>query len=114
MSTRKQHCEDCRQKLGKDWNIVHRWLDEFARQTWPSDAHRAIRHHQAGVEEVRHKWGDEAAEAAEIHILADVAVYGLDHVPTMDEIEQIVGRGVSHAPDGWEEKNGILVPKEKQ
>lgn len=99
MSTRKQHCEDCRQKLGKDWDVVHRWLDEFAFKTIPLDAHRAIRHHVAGVEEVRHKWGDEAAKAATIHILADVAVYGLDHVPTMDEITVVTGAGVGRAPE---------------
>ena len=33
--------------------------------------HRDIRHNEKGVEKVRLMWGDEAAKAAEIHILAD-------------------------------------------
>lgn len=68
----KEHCKECKEKLGNDWAVVHKWLDEFAPQYWPSQAHRAIRHHKEGVEEVRRLWGDRAAEAAELHIIADM------------------------------------------
>ena len=69
MAYYKEHCADCRAALGKDWAVVHRWLDEL----WPvlGPKHRSARHHDAGVEEVRRRWGDEAAKAAEIHIKRD-------------------------------------------
>ena len=100
MSTRKEHCEDCRRKLGKDWDVVHRWLDHFAAQTFPSHQHRLHRHHLAGIEEVRHRWGDEAVKAAEIHILADVRAYWLDHVPSLEEAETLWGQEIVHHPGG--------------
>jgi hypothetical protein len=34
-------------------------------------AHRDKRHHVGGVEEARELWGDGAAEAAKLHIIAD-------------------------------------------
>ena len=71
MASYKEHCKDCREQLGKDWNVVHLWLDEIAKDYWPWMGHRLHRHHKAGVEEVRQKWGDEAAKAAKIHILKD-------------------------------------------
>ena len=68
----KEHCAECEQKLGKSWDVVHRWLDAFA---WHGNAfnpdHRIHRHHLAGIAQVRVKWGDEAAKAAAMHILAD-------------------------------------------
>ena len=67
----KEHCRDCETVLGKSWDVVHHWLDEYAKIYWPSKLHRLHRHHAEGVEEVRQKWGNEAAAAAEIHILKD-------------------------------------------
>ena len=74
------HCEDCVKQLGESFRQVHEWLDEFAGQMGPK--HRDERHHVNGVEEVREKWGDEAALAAEIHIKKDCS----NRVPTMQEI----------------------------
>jgi hypothetical protein len=45
--------------------------------------HRSFRHNVNGVEEVRKKWGDEAAKAAEIHIKRDFP--GLDRIPTGED-----------------------------
>lgn len=77
----KDHCKECEEKLGKPFDVVHRWLDEYAKLYFPSTIHRAMRHHIAGVEEVRHKWGDEAAKAAELHILADMKDEGVNFIP---------------------------------
>jgi hypothetical protein len=33
--------------------------------------HRGYRHNKTGIEEVRKRWGDRAARAAEIHIKRD-------------------------------------------
>ena len=71
MSSRAVHCEECRQKLGKSYEHVHRWLDEFARQYHGSKAHRKIRHNENGVRQVEAMWGRGAAQAAIIHIQRD-------------------------------------------
>jgi DNA-binding GntR family transcriptional regulator len=34
--------------------------------------HRRVRHHLAGIEEVRKRWGDEAAAAARLHVISDL------------------------------------------
>lgn len=75
MASYKEHCADCKRILGKDYDVVHRWLDEmskyYSHNGMLSPEHRSYRHHREGVEEVRQKWGDEAAKAAEIHIERD-------------------------------------------
>ena len=90
----KEHCKDCREAgLSKEWNVVHRWLDEFAKQHWPWMGHRIERHHKDGVEEVRKKWGDEAAIAAEIHISKDFNGY----IPnSKEELEIMYGVHKDH------------------
>ena len=107
MSTFKEHCKECEEALGKPWDVVHRWLDEFAHLTFPSPFHRIYRHHREGVEEVRCKWGDEAAKAAELHILSDFKYAGLCHVPDKDEVTEMLGVEVVHHPDGREELRSI-------
>ncbi|MBU1405054.1 MAG: hypothetical protein KKE83_11910 [Proteobacteria bacterium] len=64
-----EHCYDCERWIGRDWEEVHLWLDEFFTEFGP--AHRCQRHHIEGIEEIRQKLGDEAALAAKIHILVD-------------------------------------------
>ena len=86
----KEHCKECQEKLGKDWDVVHIWLDGYAKKIgvpW----HRVMRHHQEGIEEVRGKWGDEAAKAAELHILSDFPDLGF--VPTEAECDCLVAGG---------------------
>ena len=64
-----EHCQDCMRELGDEFQYVHHWLDEL----FPllGAYHRKIRHHAEGVEIVRNKWGDLAADAAIIHIKKD-------------------------------------------
>ena len=38
--------------------------------------HRKLRHHLAGIEQVRKLWGDQAAAAARLHIIADLKQEG--------------------------------------
>lgn len=71
-----EHCKDCRDALGEDFREIHEWLDEF----FPS---RGLRHRVVRHQEVRKKWGDRAAKAAQIHIEKDC--YG--KVPTREEAE---------------------------
>ena len=87
MSSYKVHCAECEEKLGKQWNIVHKWidrhcmtyatLDEQGRPLAFSIIHWLHLHHKEGVELARKKWGDDAAKAAELHILADYAGFNL-------------------------------------
>ena len=63
------HCSDCVRDLGEPFEEVHKWLDELF--AYCGADHRDIRHNVKGVEKVREMWGDRAAEAARIHIIAD-------------------------------------------
>lgn len=69
MAKFEEHCEDCKRELGESFDYVHKWLDELFSKLGAK--HRDARHHTGGVEEVRKKWGDRAAQAAEIHIKKD-------------------------------------------
>lgn len=79
MPSFEKHCEECQIKLGNRFEEVHNWLDEFFSQLGPK--HRDKRHHIGGVEEIRAKWGDNAAKAAELHIIADIG-----YIPTKEQI----------------------------
>jgi hypothetical protein len=70
MSSYKQHCKKAEEKFGNPWYVVHRWLDEFAKQDIAN--HRRARHHKLGVVEVKALWGNEAALVAEQHIVDDM------------------------------------------
>jgi len=92
---RKAHCKECIEKIGNDWFCVHRWLDQTARDYWPWVGHRQIRHHAEGVEEVRKQWGDEAAKAAELHIISDEG-----YVPSKEQIKKKYGRSPFNEDNG--------------
>jgi hypothetical protein len=44
---------------------VHKFFDEPTQYVGPD--HRGYRHNRRDIEEVRRRWGDRAARAAEIH-----------------------------------------------
>lgn len=69
MADLKTHCEDCLKELGEDFRYVHEWLDELFKYVGPD--YRDYRHNQRGIEEVRRRWGEKAARAAEIHLRRD-------------------------------------------
>lgn len=76
MASLEDHCAIDERHLGRRLPHVHRWLDEFFVKL--GNAHRRERHHQEGVEDVRERWGSEAARSAELHIVIDMG-----HLPTM-------------------------------
>ncbi|MEI6849719.1 MAG: hypothetical protein WCK29_01645 [archaeon] len=88
------HCAECKEKLGEDFSLVHRYLDMYAPK-FGNDAHRQILHHREGVELLRalfekrfgNGYGDKAARAAELHIMAD---FNIDHVPTKSEVIHVL------------------------
>ena len=105
MASYKEHCAECARKLGEPFCAVHRWLDAFFVKCGFDVKHRDIRHHEKGIEEVRQKWGDKAAEAARLHIATDFGGW----VPKDDKEVQEWRCGVVHVPPGYEMKDGILV-----
>lgn len=75
------------QLLGEPFTEVHLFLDEYFSTL--GARHRRIRHHLQGIEEVRSRWGDDAADAAQIHIVEDLKGEGWrdgDHFP-VDEAD---------------------------
>ena len=78
MASWPEHELECKAKLGKPFAEVHKYLDQWHGMF--GGHHRFMLHHQEGIEEVREKFGDEAAEAARVHIIQDMT-----HVPKKDD-----------------------------
>ena len=94
MASLAEHCATCKKLIGDGFTYVHEWLDEFAGQKPYGTRHRHVRHTKEGIEEVRRKWGDKAAEAAEIHIRQDLAEEGYPHdkpIPANSEEYKSIG-----------------------
>ena len=73
---------------------MHRWLDEFAFRPPYGMKHRRMRHHMAGIIEVRKRSGDDAAAAtARQHIISDLKREGWDAMQ----------------PFPWDEKEYVLM-----
>src|SRR5437016_757334 len=70
------HVAESIERFGSGYGDVHRWLDEFAGKPPYGMKHRKKRHHLAGIEEVRKRWGDQAAQAARQHIISDLKMEG--------------------------------------
>ena len=81
MALIEEHCKDCLNTMGEEFREVHEWLDEFSSTLGLN--HRVKRHHKDGVEEIKKKWGNRAAQAAEIHIKRDC--YG--EVPSKEQAQ---------------------------
>lgn len=71
-----EHCAESIRLFGKPYGQVHEWLDAFAGTKEFGMRHRKKRHHLKGIEEVRTLWGDDAAEAARLHIISDLKMEG--------------------------------------
>lgn len=78
MARSDEHCFIDEKHFGRAFPEVHRWLDAYAHKD--GAGHRRRRHHQEGVEEIREMWGNDAARAAELHIVIDMG-----HLPTQSE-----------------------------
>ena len=86
MASRAQHCKECEDKLGKPFDEVHRWLDGLAspKAGYLNLNHRRYRHHFEALDEVRKLFGDEAVEAAKLHIITDFG-----RIPVRAEVEMM-------------------------
>lgn len=92
MAKRKTHNEDCERLLGKPFEHVHAWLDEYVKK-YPIrihlEYHRKFRHHAEGVKHIKKEWGFYAETAAKIHIVRDNELYVLFKPFYEVEIEEI-------------------------
>lgn len=87
----EDHCKESKILFGEPFEQVHLWLDEFAGKPGIGMKHRRIRHHLAGINEVRRRFGERAAMAARQHIITDLKMEGWtenDHFP-VDEADYI-------------------------
>ena len=76
MSTFKEHCEQAIIQLGKPYEEVHNWLDEFAGKPGYGMRHRRVRHHLEGIKRVRELFGEVAGIVARQHVIADLKEEG--------------------------------------
>jgi len=56
--------------FGKEYENVHRWMDDWGWQHL-GFLHRIYRHDARAIEEIRRMWGDDAAKAGELHLWLD-------------------------------------------
>lgn len=74
MGSRQQHLADDRRLFeGREYDDVHRILDQFAH--YPDmeflRRHRKFLHHREGIEYIRMRFGEEAGKSAEQHVQRD-------------------------------------------
>jgi hypothetical protein len=69
--TLEEHCKETMLIFGDEFKEVHLWLDEFAGTPPYGMRHRKLRHHLAGIEEVKILFGIKEAEVAYQHIISD-------------------------------------------
>jgi len=74
MASIDNHMKDCHYYLGKDYEKVHAFLDQYARD-FPVvvflDYHRSFLHNDYGLKIVRSRWGEKAYIAGLIHLFRD-------------------------------------------
>lgn len=78
------HCAESLSLFGAEWEEVHFWLDAFAGKPPYGMRHRRVRHHLAGIEEIRKLFGDDAVAVTIQHIKSDLKEEGWtesDHFP---------------------------------
>lgn len=85
MASRKQHCDECTEKFGRPYGEVHDWLDGLACVDGKLNInHRRWRHHVEALTEIYHMFGEEAVEAAKLHLLTDFG-----YIPTRQQVEDM-------------------------
>lgn len=76
MPNTEEHCAESVRLFGKPYTDVHLWLDALAGSPDCGMRHRRKRHHEAGLEQVKRIFGEEAVKAARQHIISDLKMEG--------------------------------------
>ena len=58
MSTFERYCQESKELLGKAFEKLHLWLDEFQGTPEYRMRHRRVRHHEAGIKQVIELFGE--------------------------------------------------------
>jgi len=74
--TFEEHCIESIKLFGKPYEEIHKWLDEFAGSKKYGMKHRFLRHNLKGINEIKNKFGIQAAIAAKQHIVSDLKMEG--------------------------------------
>jgi len=81
MAKIETHIRDCEFLLGKGFEDIHRYLDQYAKIFNPmkyGEFHRIFLHNKEGLKEIKENFGFYAEIAAKIHLIRDCEVYILD------------------------------------
>lgn len=74
MARAAQHARDCFYILGKEYLVVHKFLDQYV-GVFPVETyggfHRMFLHNMNGIYLCKHLYGNQAEKAAKIHIVRD-------------------------------------------
>ncbi len=74
MAQIEDHCKDCKALLGRPFEKVHKFLDQYAEVfdvgTF-TEYHRTFLHNKRGILLAQEYWGREAGLAAKIHLVRD-------------------------------------------
>ena len=73
MASLERHKLDCVDALGESFQEVHEWLDALFSLFGPM--HRKVRHHKEGIAEIKARYGERAAIAAEDSYLKGLSTY---------------------------------------
>ncbi len=95
---RKRHGESCKAAFGRDFAEVHDFLDGYAEQ-FPRGEHRKLYHHRRGIALIVRMFGDDAAKAAERHILEDLGFVPEDHTHFASENPELLARVAAVWPE---------------
>lgn len=117
----REHMKDCERVLGKPYEQVHKFLDQYA-ELFPvtifTEYHRSFLHNKYGLEITKALWGLEAEKAAKIHIARDycelpiknwemVEQYLKRALPYFHYLDNLEPNVHPHIVKGW--KNNSLV-----
>jgi len=74
MATIDEHMKDCKKFIGKSYEDVHKFLDQYADIFSISvfyDYHRSFLHNSFGLAVAESRWGHKGLLAAQIHLVRD-------------------------------------------
>jgi len=88
----KTHCRSSKERTGKDFADIHKWMDEG--QAYLDKDHRFERHSTSYIKFVMEKWGKEGVIEFLNHIIEDY----------QDTLKKYTGRCVVCDKDTWKGK----------
>lgn len=111
MGTFEEHKADTLNRLGKTYDEVHTYMDQW--HSKHGARHRFVLHHQEGIEEIRQKFGDDGAKAAECHIRLDCG----GRIPKKDDYTAKKVDWLGFGEDAYriiDKRSGLVVLKENK